>query len=237
MFSESFESRRTHSIFPIDSSRSETDRTENRLERFTCQLWVVAISRKDRIFTHSFGKFTIHRAWIFFRIILSILLPLVIPSPTFLQPTATQTERPALKNRRVRRVLIKLHLAMSSAEMRTSSPSYSKVLWDKSIASNLPTVTYEEVMSSEFGVYEWVKRIVRLFSPSHNPLSLSLVIPKTHPSDFLPQNNRILMVSHSSPEFLPRPKLQRVWFEESPLLEKLIMVDFGISLVTWPTGI
>ncbi|GAA5920662.1 hypothetical protein JCM1841_006987 [Sporobolomyces salmonicolor] len=34
-----------------------------------------------------------------------------------------------------------------------------KVFWTSAIASELPSVTYDEVMSSEKGVYEWLKRI------------------------------------------------------------------------------
>ncbi|KAM0750935.1 Trimethyllysine dioxygenase [Meredithblackwellia eburnea MCA 4105] len=34
-----------------------------------------------------------------------------------------------------------------------------KMLWTKDISKDIPTVRYEEVMSSEQGVYEWVKRI------------------------------------------------------------------------------
>ncbi|BGP25914.1 hypothetical protein JCM10295v2_004856 [Rhodotorula toruloides] len=39
------------------------------------------------------------------------------------------------------------------------SPLEQKVLWTKEIAKGVPTVTYEEVMESEEGVYEWLKRI------------------------------------------------------------------------------
>ncbi|GAA6059985.1 hypothetical protein JCM10212_001334 [Sporobolomyces blumeae] len=35
----------------------------------------------------------------------------------------------------------------------------SKVLWTRDIAQSLPTVAYDEVMSSEKGVFEWLKRI------------------------------------------------------------------------------
>jgi len=56
---------------------------------------------------------------------------------------------------------------------------YSKVLWDNSIASNLPTVTYSEVMESELGVYEWVKRIVRLLFFFFCPTSSLLDSPNS----------------------------------------------------------
>ena len=36
-----------------------------------------------------------------------------------------------------------------------------QLFWTSEIASNLPTVTYEQVIESEAGVYEWLKRIVR----------------------------------------------------------------------------
>lgn len=35
--------------------------------------------------------------------------------------------------------------------------------WTREIGNDPPTVTYEEVINSEEGVYEWVKRIVRRF--------------------------------------------------------------------------
>ncbi|GAA5948797.1 hypothetical protein JCM3765_003904 [Sporobolomyces pararoseus] len=37
--------------------------------------------------------------------------------------------------------------------------SSSKILWTSDISNQLPTVTYEEVMQSEEGVFEWLKRI------------------------------------------------------------------------------
>ncbi|BGP33478.1 hypothetical protein JCM10296v2_005281 [Rhodotorula toruloides] len=39
------------------------------------------------------------------------------------------------------------------------SPLEQKILWTKEIVQAVPTVTYEEVMESEKGVYEWLKRI------------------------------------------------------------------------------
>ncbi|GAA5841725.1 hypothetical protein JCM9279_003083 [Rhodotorula babjevae] len=35
----------------------------------------------------------------------------------------------------------------------------TKVLWTRDIAHDMPTVTYDDVMSTEEGVYEWLKRI------------------------------------------------------------------------------
>ncbi|GAA5995873.1 hypothetical protein JCM5350_007968 [Sporobolomyces pararoseus] len=46
---------------------------------------------------------------------------------------------------------------LSNRELaRTDS---SKILWTSDISNRLPTVTYEEVMESEKGVFEWLKRI------------------------------------------------------------------------------
>ncbi|GAA5933087.1 hypothetical protein JCM3775_005310 [Rhodotorula graminis] len=39
------------------------------------------------------------------------------------------------------------------------SANSSKVFWTREIAHDMPTVTYDEVMSTEKGVYEWLKRI------------------------------------------------------------------------------
>ncbi|GAA5897368.1 hypothetical protein JCM5296_004144 [Sporobolomyces johnsonii] len=39
------------------------------------------------------------------------------------------------------------------------SVNEGKVFWTSAIASELPSVTYDDVMSSEKGVYEWLKRI------------------------------------------------------------------------------
>lgn len=36
----------------------------------------------------------------------------------------------------------------------------SKIYWDKSIANDPPMVDYEQVMNTEEGVWEWLKRIV-----------------------------------------------------------------------------
>ncbi|TNY17187.1 mitochondrial protein [Rhodotorula diobovata] len=44
-------------------------------------------------------------------------------------------------------------------EQDLPSVNSRKVLWTREIARDMPTVSYDEVMSSEQGVYEWLKRI------------------------------------------------------------------------------
>lgn len=41
-----------------------------------------------------------------------------------------------------------------------SLTDFCRVHWTSAIASTLPSVTYKQVMESEEGVWEWVKRIV-----------------------------------------------------------------------------
>lgn len=43
--------------------------------------------------------------------------------------------------------------------LESANPRSKKVHWTSAIAPSLPTVTYEQVMESEEGVWEWVKRI------------------------------------------------------------------------------
>ena len=55
-------------------------------------------------------------------------------------------------------------LAGASSANQTNSAELHRnmTLWDKGIAETIPSVTYENVLESEAGVWEWVKRIVRL---------------------------------------------------------------------------
>lgn len=53
-------------------------------------------------------------------------------------------------------------LALTDADDFAASVR-SKVYWDKTISQDPPVVAYEQVMSTEEGVWEWLKRIVRFF--------------------------------------------------------------------------
>ena len=48
----------------------------------------------------------------------------------------------------------------SIAILPNSIPSFRKILWSSQILQSPPTVSYNEVMSDDHGLYKWLSNIV-----------------------------------------------------------------------------
>lgn len=125
-----------------------------------------------------------------------------------------------------RGVLSPFRTSATNSQTDSLGAVLSKVLWTREIARDMPTVSYDEVMSSEQGVYEWLKRIVRLAPPAVSPPSRTdLAWPQRTP-----------MASRSALAFRAPLKPPRRSSVASPSSARRTTAGSGTLRQTWSTA-